>query len=520
MRSSLRRVPEAMEERFRVATPLRRLVNKVFPDHWSFLLGEIALYSFVFLILTGTFLALFFNPSAIETTYHGGYVPLRGLQMSGAFESTMRLSFDVRGGLLVRQMHHWSANLFMAAIVLHMLRIFFTGVFRKPRELNWLIGLSLFWLGFLEGFAGYSLPDDALSGTGLRIAYSIMLSIPVIGTWLAASLFGGEFPGTAILPRLYILHVLLVPALLVALISLHLLLLVKQKHTQFPQPGRTARNVVGVKMVPRFAMQSSGLALLVFAVPTALGGLTQINPVWLWGPYQAADVGANSQPDWYVLFLEGGLRLLPNVNVRMGHYSVPQPFWAGVALPAVLALLAFAVPWIERRRTGDKGRHELTERPRDAPKRTAIGALAVMFWLTLTFAGADDTIALALRLDLNTVIWAFRVAVLVLPPLAYVVAQRLALGLQLHDRRVLAEGIETGQVRMLPDGRYVEVHQPLDGTGTTGHFAPLRYHGWKVPKRVSEVVDGSQAAAKGFYVGIEPAKPTPVSTAGEPDRDH
>src|SRR6266511_3154162 len=274
-----------LDERLQAAGLLRRTFNKVFPDHWSFLLGEIALYSFIVLLLTGTFLALFFDPSMEEVPYNGSYTPLRGIMMSRAYATSLDISFDVRGGLIMRQMHHWAALLFMAAIVVHMMRIFFTGAFRKPRELNWIIGLSLFWLGFTEGFAGYSLPDDALSGTGLRIANAIVQSIPLIGTWTATSLFGGEFPGMAIVPRLYILHVFLLPGIILALIVVHLGLLVKQKHTQWPGPGRTEHNVVGIRMFPGFALKSGGFFMLVFAVTAFLGGLFQINPIWLFGPY-------------------------------------------------------------------------------------------------------------------------------------------------------------------------------------------------------------------------------------------
>src|SRR5690349_14177752 len=309
----------ALDERFQAATPLRRLLNKVFPDHWSFLLGEIALYSFVVLLLTGVFLSLFFDPSMNDVKYNGSYLPLKGIEMSQAYRSSLDLSFEVRGGLIMRQMHHWAALLFMAAIVVHMLRIFFTGAFRKPRELNWIIGVLLFWLGFVEGFAGYSLPDDALSGTGLRIAHAIMLSIPVVGTWVATSLFSGEFPGHAILGRLYIVHVLLVPGILLALITVHMGLLVKQKHTQWPGPGRTEHNVVGVRMFPAFAAKAGGFFMVVFAMIAPLAGLFQLNPIWLFGPYKGAVVSAASQPDWYVMFLDGSTRLLPAWEIRLAN---------------------------------------------------------------------------------------------------------------------------------------------------------------------------------------------------------
>jgi ubiquinol-cytochrome c reductase cytochrome b subunit len=507
---------EAIDDRLQIASPLRRAINKVFPDHWSFMLGEIALYSFVMLLLTGTVLALFFDPSITEVPYHGSYVPLRDIPVSDAYRSTLDLSFDVRGGLLLRQMHHWAANLFIAAIVIHMLRIFFTGVFRRPREINWLIGLSMFWLAFVEGFAGYSLPDDGLSGTGLRIAYSIVLSIPIAGSWAAVSLFGGAFPGPEIFPRLYILHVLIVPGLLLALITVHLALIVKQKHTHWPGPGRTRHNVVGTRMVPHFAMSSTSLALAVFAVIGFLGGTIQINPVWLWGPYQPAAVSANAQPDWYVWFLEGALRLFPAWDIRAFGYTVPAPFWPAVVLPGLLAILAFAYPWLERRYTGDRGDHQLTQRPRDVPGRTAVGAMALTFYLVLTVWAADDTMALKFHLDLNAVIWAGRIALLVLPPLAYYAAERLALNLQQHDRKVLHEGIETGVIRRSPDGRYIEIRQPLGAVDEHGH-GQLPYRDWVVPKRINEV-HGLHRPVLGFFIPIHDGQPpAEAGPDGPPD---
>ncbi|MEP6527996.1 MAG: cytochrome b, partial [Nocardioidaceae bacterium] len=227
-----------LDERVGLAGLVKKQVRKVFPDHWSFMLGEIALWSFVILLLTGVFLTLWFVPSQTETTYQGTYLPLRGLHMSEAYESTLNISFDVRGGLLMRQIHHWAANIFMAAITVHMLRIFFTGAFRKPREINWLVGLGLLQFGLIEGFAGYSLPDDLLSGTGLRIAEGLMRSVPVVGTYISYFVFGGEFPGDILVPRLYVAHVLLIPGLLIGLLTAHMLLLVYHKHTQWPGPGR------------------------------------------------------------------------------------------------------------------------------------------------------------------------------------------------------------------------------------------------------------------------------------------
>ncbi len=510
-----------LDDRFQLATPLRRLFNKVFPDHWSFLLGEIALYSFIVLLLTGTFLAFFFDPSMQDVRYAGSYAPLHGIEMSQAYRSTLDISFDVRGGLIMRQMHHWAALLFMAAIVLHMFRVFFTGAFRAPREANWIIGVALFFLGFTEGFAGYSLPDDALSGTGLRIASAIILSIPIVGSWVATSLFGGEFPGHVILDRLYIAHVLLLPGIILALISIHMGLLVKQKHTQWPGPGRTEGNVVGVRMFPGFAAKAGGFFMITFSVIAVLAGLFQINPIWLFGPYKASVVSAASQPDWYVMFLDGSTRLMPAWELRFhlfGHgYTLPPLFWPTVVLPGVLSMLAGGYPFFERRFMKDRGQHHLLQRPRDVPVRTSLGAMAITFYLVLFVSGGNDVLADKFHLSLNATTWAGRIGLLILPPLAYYVTYRLCLGLQQHDREVLAHGVETGIIRRAPDGRFYEVHQPLGPVDEHGH-GKLPYAGWVVPKKMNRV-GALLPTIRGFFFPIErPEQPpdAPVSPAVGP----
>jgi ubiquinol-cytochrome c reductase cytochrome b subunit len=504
-----------IDERMHIASPLRKLMNKVFPDHWSFLLGEIALWSFVVLLLTGTFLTLFFDPSMEEVTYNGPYTPLRGVEMSRAYESALEISFEVRGGLIMRQMHHWAALLFMAAIIAHMLRTFVTGAFRKPRELNWIIGVLLFWVGFLEGFLGYSLPDDALSGTGLRIGHAIMLSVPVVGTWLAESLFGGEFPGGGvIIPRFYGLHVLILPAVLVALVSLHLALLVLQKHTQWPGPGRTNQNVVGERMVPRYGLKMAGFFLLVAAAIALLGGLFQINPMWLFGPYNAAVVSAASQPDWYVMFLDGAARLFPAWEIRAFGYTLPAPFWPAVLLPGIITIVPILYPFLEARFTRDRQSHHLLQRPRDVPFRTALAAMGVSFYLILLLSGANDVIADKFHISLNAMTWAGRIGLLIVPPIAYYITYRVCLGLQQHDREVLAHGVETGIIKRLPDGRFIEVHQPLGPVDEHGH-TKLEYGGWAVPKKMNRL-GALVPTVRGFFRPIE--EPGRVEIEPKPPR--
>ncbi|WP_229795627.1 cytochrome bc1 complex cytochrome b subunit, partial [Saccharothrix coeruleofusca] len=306
------------DDRLGAAGGLRRQLNKVFPTHWSFLLGEVALYSFVVLLLSGTYLALFFDPSMQEVVYDGSFQNLRGVPMSRAYESALEISFDVRGGLFVRQVHHWAALLFMAAIVVHMLRVFFTGAFRRPREANWVIGVVIFLLGCLEGLMGYSLPDDLLSGGGLRVTSSLLLSIPVVGTWLHWALFGGEFPGTEIIPRFYTLHVLLLPAVMLALVAVHLGLVWYQKHTQFPGVGRKEGNVVGVRIMPVFAVKAGGFFAVVAGVTAIMGGVFQINPIWNFGPYNAGHISAGTVPDWYMGWTDGLLRIWPAWELYLG----------------------------------------------------------------------------------------------------------------------------------------------------------------------------------------------------------
>jgi ubiquinol-cytochrome c reductase cytochrome b subunit len=478
---------DELDQRFHPAAGLRKQFNKVFPTHWSFMLGEVALYSFIILLLSGTYLALFFDPSMTEVTYNGVFDNLRGVHMSRAYESALDISFQVRGGLFVRQVHHWAALLFMAAMVAHMCRTFFTGAFRKPRETNWIIGVLLLFLGFMEGFSGYSLPDDLLSGTGLRIASGFILAVPVIGTWTQFALFGSEFPGIEIIPRLYIIHVLLIPGILLALIAAHVGLVWYQKHTQFPGPGRSEKNVVGVRILPAFAAKGGAFFAVTVGVIGIMGGVFQINPIWNFGPYNPSHISAGSQPDWYVLFTEGMLRIFPPWNIAIGNYTIPPAFWASPAFLPVLYVLAGAYPAIERRFTKDNALHNLLQRPRDVPVRTSLGAMAIAFYTLLVLCGSNDLIAYFFDISLNATTWAGRIGVLVVPPIVYWVTYRICIGLQRSDRAVLEHGIETGIIKRLPHGEFIEVHQPLAGVDGHGHPVPLAYQGAPVPKRMNQL---------------------------------
>jgi ubiquinol-cytochrome c reductase cytochrome b subunit len=452
-----------LDDRLRAAKSFNTALRKIFPDHWSFLLGEIALYTFVILLLTGTFLTLFFQPSMSEVIYHGAYTPLRGVRMSEAYASTLNISFDVRGGLLMRQIHHWAALLFMAAIFVHMLRIFFTGAYRKPREFNWLIGIVLLTLGLLEGLFGYSLPDDLLSGTGLKITQGVLQTIPVVGTYASFFLFGGEYPGHLIIPRLYIIHVLLIPALLLALISAHLFLMWHQKHTQMPGKGRTDRNVVGAPLYPYFMAKTGAFFFFVFAVLALLSTFAQVNPIWLYGPYTPSGISAGSQPDFYLGPLEGALRIMPAWEWNVFGHTFAFNVFIPALLPLGIIFTGAALwPFLERWATGDKREHHVNDRPRNAPTRTAVGMAAVTFWGVLWLEGANDIIADQLQIPLFTLTWIARFAVILGPIIAYWVTKRICLGLQRKDAHLLEHGVETGIIRQLPDGGYVEDTRPVD----------------------------------------------------------
>ena len=404
-----------LDERVGATGFVRESLNKVFPDHWSFLFGEIALYAFVVLVVTGIFLAYFFQPSLAQKVYTGGYAPLHGAHVSAAYDSALNLSFGVRAGLVMRQTHHWAADVFVAAIVVHLCRIFFTGAFRKPREINWWIGLTLLVLALFNGFTGYSMLDDLLSGTGLRIAYSIALSIPFIGTWMAFLVFGGEFPSDRIISRLFTTHVFIVPALITALIAVHLAIVWRQKHTQFPGGARTDRNVEGVKFWPTYAAKSTALFLGVASVLTALGGLAQINPIWLYGPFRPETVTSPAQPDWYLGWTEGALRIFPSWEIRFHGFVIANPFFPAVLLPGITFALLYLWPIIDRRFGGDREPHHLLERPRDRPGRTALGAAALTFYMVLFLAGSNDLLARWLSTPVTTITWVFRVLVVVAP---------------------------------------------------------------------------------------------------------
>ena len=431
-----RKVVRFLDERSNTAPFLRKTLRYLFPDHWSFLLGEVALYCFIVLVATGTYLALFYTDSTATVVYHGPYVPLQGQQMTEAYKSVVDISTTVKAGLLIRQTHHWAADVFVAAIVLHVLRIFFTGAYRKPRELTYWIGLTMLMVTLLEGFLGYSLADDLLSGMGLAIAYGVALSIPFAGANLAALIWGGPFPGThSFFARMYIAHVFLIPALLAVLITAHLALVALRHHTQFRSTRATERRLVGVPLFPGQTPRSLGLLFAVAGVLFLLGGLVQINPIWLWGPYHTYSATNGAQPDWYLGWLIGALRLVPGFDVTIDGYTlVPNPFWGGVLFPLLVFGFLLVWPFAERHATGDYGYHNVLDRPRDAPWRTAIG-FAVLAWVFMIFlAGSADRIDVLFDLPYTAQIFVYRIVIWIAPVVVGVIAYRVCTELQAGER--------------------------------------------------------------------------------------
>ncbi|GAB4096331.1 cytochrome b [Brachybacterium squillarum] len=451
-----------LDERVGGGGLVKFFARKIFPDHWSFMFGEVALYSFVILLISGTFLTMFFDPSMTEVEYDGPYEALQGAHMSRAYESTLYISFELKGGLLFRQMHHWAALVFMVAIFVHMFRVFFTGAFRKPRELNWLVGFTLMVLGMVAGFTGYSLPDDVLSGNGLRVVDGLMKSIPIVGTYISMLLFGGEFPGTNIIPRFFTMHILLVPAMILGLIAIHLVMLVAHKHAHYPGPGRTDRNVVGFPLFPVYTAKAGGFFFLVFGIITLVSATTAINAIWVYGPYDPSPVSAGSQPDWYMLWTDGGLRLIPGWEFTIFGYTVSL----NILLPMVIygGLLAFLAlyPFIEAWVTGDDREHHVLDLPYNTPVRTGLGVAWISIYLILAMAATNDLIALKLHLSINDLTWLFRVSIFVAPVLLFWITKRLCLSIQRQKRNLVLHGEETSRVVRTKTGDMLEIHEPLD----------------------------------------------------------
>ena len=445
----------------RVATLTEQLGHRASPNHWTFLFGAISFACLTVLIVTGVVLMLFYEPSSTVVEYQGSYPLLRGVEMSKALESTLHISFDVKGGLLVRQAHHWAALVLPASLIVQMLSLFFTGAFRKPRRWSWVLLFGIFVLVLVAGWSGYALPDDMLSGTGLRIVQGVVLGIPIVGTWLSFVLFGGEFPGE-IIPRIYAIH-LIASAVLVVLVAVRHRLASRQRPPQFPGPGRNEGNVVGISVWPGAAVRSAGLFVITTGVLMLMGGTLTISPVWSYGPASTGAAFAGSQPDWYMAFLDGALRLVPDgwEVVWLGR-TWSLAIIVPLALTGLLFFLIATYPFIEGWISGDPRDHHILDRPRNTPTRTGLGVAGVVFYVTLWTAGSADVIATIFDVSFEGVIWFLRGVAVFGPALAYIAARQVCFALQARETELLLHGAETGRIVRDPGGGYTEPHRPLD----------------------------------------------------------
>ncbi|MBV8579184.1 MAG: cytochrome bc complex cytochrome b subunit [Candidatus Eremiobacteraeota bacterium] len=386
----LRRVDRFFDERLGSDAWVRYVFAKLYPDHWSFYLGEFALYCFVMLVATGVWLTFVFQPSH-----------------AGAFASVIAFTRATPVGYLMRQVHHWSAVAFIAAIVVHLGRVFFTAAFRKPREITWVLGVLLLVTASVTGFTGYSLPDDTLSGTGLRIADAVLLSIPFIGGWAADLLNGGGYPGPLLIPHLYVIHVYFLPVTIGALLALHLGLVFYQKHTQFePDPAHV---VVGRRFWPDYTLRTLAVFFATAGVVTLLGALIEINPVENYGPYHDWLVTNPAAPDWYAAWLDGALRLGPAVEWRIFGHPVPAVFWPGMVLPTLAFLLVVAWPWIDKTITKRDEVGDVLVPPTAAPWRVGVGAALVTAGVVLTLAASDDQQAVGAHVRVTALVTLYRI---------------------------------------------------------------------------------------------------------------
>jgi len=398
-----------LDERFGSNAGARFLLRKIYPDHWSFYLGEFALYAFGLLVVTGVWLTFVYQASDRD-----------------AYASVVALSRAAPIGYLIRQVHHWSAVAFVASILIHMARIFFTAAFRKPRELNWVVGVTMLILASLDGLTGYSLPNDALSGTGLRITDSILLAVPFAGAWASEVFTGGGFPGPLLLQHLYTIHVYFLPVMIGLLLTAHLGMVILQKHTQFVNEPQS---VVGRRFWPDYALRTLAALAVTVAVIVALASTVEINPIGAYGPYSDWTVTNPAVPDWYAAFLDGALRLGPALELTIFGHPIPAVFWPGIALPSVAFGVLLCWPWIDAAFSHDRAAHDVLVPPTFAPWRVGAGSALIAGGVFLTLAASDDQQALVMHQPVQSLVTFYRFLVplgsLLAGALAAVVAREL-----------------------------------------------------------------------------------------------
>jgi len=375
-------------------------LGKAFPAEDSFLLGEVALFCFLFLVLSGAFLGFFYEPSTSDVQYDGPVAEFQGEEMPEAFVSVLHITYAVPFGMFIRRLHHWAAHLFVASIGLHMLRVFFTGAYRNPREPNWVVGTGLAVLAMGAAYTGYALPFDEFAATATGIGYNLTVSVPVVGDFFGEIIFGGQFPTSATIPRLYFLHVLVIPVAIGIGLAVHMAILIRQKHTEAPRDGDVQVGeetvdrdddsvIVGLPAVPNQTAVSAVVFFLTAATLSALAGFLPVHNVAEYGPNDPASTPELIMPDWFLMWVYGFLKLLPQwLTFSVGPVHVNTEFLGGIVLPGLVFAAIIAWPFVDR----TEATH-FTADPLDRPRQTAVGVAAVAFIMIASIAGMNNILA-------------------------------------------------------------------------------------------------------------------------------
>ena len=376
-----------LDERLDIARLSNKFLRKAFPVHHSFFLGEITLFAFITLLITGIFLTFNFEASSRLVDANGQMVP-------AAYASILYID-SLPVGAVIRSAHHWSAHIMIAAAFLHLIRILLSGAYKKPREVNWFVGLGLIGLAIVTAFTGYALPNDAFAEAATKVGYNIALAVPWIGEWIAQVVFGGSFPTERSIPRLTMIHALWLPLLLLGLIGVHLLVMIKQKHTQPAYAEEVAPGkILGVPLMPHQALMMGAIFLIYMGLVFVLAGLMPAHPVEAFGPPSpTADV--DPTPDWYFFWIYGILKMIPNSweFTLWGGVFGPQ-FWGGVLIPGLLGGVAALLPFLDTRKT----KMRYVELPSHHPWRTGSVIGLLVFFIVATMAGYMEGLNLSISL--------------------------------------------------------------------------------------------------------------------------
>jgi len=378
-----------LEERLQLSALQAKYGRKAFPVHSTFFLGEMAAISFLILVVTGIYLGLIYTPSITEIT-------VGGLKLPEAFAS-VQLIESIPAANLIRNVHHWAAHVMIATLLLHAFRVYFTGTYRKPREITWVLGVVLLGMTLAAGFVGYALPWDAFAVTATGIGFGLARSIPVVGHLLSDLFFGGAFPSLGSLPRLYTIHVVVIPLSILGLMSLHLLLVLKQKHSmpgyakKLAEPGK----VLGIALWPYHALLAGQLVFLMLGGLSLLAAFVPVHPLAAYGP--PTPETPMVKPDWYLLWIFGFLKLIPSgFGLTLGPITIGPEFVGGVLFPGLVFGALTLVPWLDRTNRRALRRFEYMEPPPQAPLRLALGVGSLTFVGMLLFAAYYDQVGLTL----------------------------------------------------------------------------------------------------------------------------